>query len=109
MEAAGVFSFHYPLFLRAFMHDSSSFSFYPLSWLEGLWKLIILDFETPLGAPRLPTRSVGRRLATSHSEVRDSHSEGYDFRRGLRCARIYREDRTGLPERRERTPRAGSP
>ena len=30
-------------------------------------KLTILDFETPLAATRLPTR----RLATSHSEVRD--------------------------------------
>ena len=42
-------------------------------------KLTIIDFETPLAATRLPTR----RLATSHSEVRDFPlSEGCDFRVG---------------------------
>ena len=35
MEAAGVFSFHYPLFLRAFMHDSSSFFLLSIIMVRG--------------------------------------------------------------------------
>ena len=45
-------------------------------------------------ARRVPPRHLGGRPEQGH---------------GLRCARIYRETRTGLPERREHTPRAKSP
>ena len=45
-----------------------------------------------------------------HAERRPQHlGDRPEQGRGLRCTRIYREARTGLSERRERTPRAGSP
>ena len=53
--------------------------------------------------PALEVSHCARRAPPQH--LGDSPEQG----RGLRCTRIYQEARTGLSERRERTPRAGSP